>query len=148
MRDGVTSSEAPLRRPEEVLPHRPPFLFLDTVVQLDPGVSAVALWTPPRDAFFFRGHFPGRPTLPGVIMLESLAQLGAYTVLADERWSGRLPLFGGVERARFRRQVGPGETLELRSEVLHVGRLGGRGSGQILRSGEKVCEATVMFVWA
>ena len=96
--------------PEHWLPHRPPFLFLDTMLTIEPGVRASGQWTLRGDEWFFAGHFPGRPTTPGVLLLESIAQCGAVVVLSDERYAGRLPLFGGVERARFRRQIVPGDT--------------------------------------
>jgi 3-hydroxyacyl-[acyl-carrier-protein] dehydratase len=94
-----------LPRPEEFIPHRPPFLFISEITELSPGVSASGVWNLSGDESFFAGHFPGRPTLPGVLMVEALAQLGAVAVLADERFATRLPLFGGIDRARFRRQV-------------------------------------------
>ena len=107
--------------PESVLPHRPPFLFVDEIVALEPGVTATGRWHLTGDEWFFPGHFPGRPTLPGVLMCEAIAQMGAIAVLTDSRFAGRLPLFGGLDGARFRRQVGPGDTLELVVE-LEIGR--------------------------
>ena len=103
--------------PSAILPHRPPFLFVDEIVALTPGVGATARWHLSGDEWFFSGHFPGRPTLPGVLMCEAIAQVGAIAVLTDERFAGKLPLFGGLDGARFRRQVGPGDTLELRVEL-------------------------------
>ena len=102
-----------LPEPASIIPHRPPFLFLDELVEVEPGVSAKGRWRLTGDEEFFAGHFPGRPTLPGVLMVEAIAQLGAVAVLQDPRFAGKLPLFGGIDSARFRRQVGPGDVLDL-----------------------------------
>jgi 3-hydroxyacyl-[acyl-carrier-protein] dehydratase len=133
-------------RPEEVLPHRPPFLLLDEVTALEPGVSAEGRWVLRPEEPFFAGHFPGRPTLPGVLMVESLAQLGAVAVLSDPSRAGRLPLFGGVDRARFRRQVQPGETLELSVTLGRVSARAGTGHGVARVEGQLACEADLLFV--
>jgi 3-hydroxyacyl-[acyl-carrier-protein] dehydratase len=132
--------------PADVLPHRPPFLFVDEVTALVPGQSASGLWHLTGDEWFFAGHFPGRPTLPGVLMCEAIAQVGAIAVLRDERFAGKLPLFGGLDSARFRRQVGPGDTLELTVELGRMSARAGKGSGRALLNGQVACECDLMFV--
>lgn len=132
--------------PADVLPHRPPFLFVDAVVALEPGISAVGTWRLTGDEWFFAGHFPGRPTLPGVLMCEAIAQVGAIAVLTDPRFAGKLPLFGGLDSARFRRQVGPGDTLELDVVLDRMSARAGKGHGKASLNGETACECALMFV--
>jgi 3-hydroxyacyl-[acyl-carrier-protein] dehydratase len=132
--------------PAAVLPHRPPFLFVDEVVELVPGERVVAQWHLTGDEWFFAGHFPGRPTLPGVLMCEAIAQAGALAVLLDERYAGKLPLFGGLDGARFRRQVGPGDTLTLEVEFGRLSARAGKGSGRARLGDQVACECDLMFV--
>ena len=135
-----------LPRPADVLPHRPPFLFVDEVTALQPGQGASGTWNLTGDEWFFAGHFPGRPTLPGVLMCEAIAQVGAIALLTDDRFAGKLPLFGGLDSARFRRQVSPGDSLELHVELGRMSSRAGKGTGKALLRGEVACECELMFV--
>ncbi len=130
------------------LPHRPPFLLLDEMTRIEPGVAAAGRWRLGGDEWFFAGHFPGMPVTPGVLLLESIAQCGAVAVLADPRYAGRLPLFGGVERARFRRQVVPGDTVELECTMSRLSARGGRGAGWARVGGALAAECELLFVLA
>ena len=133
-------------RPDEVLPHRPPFLFIDEVIELVDGESAMGVWNLSGNEWFFTGHFPGRPTLPGVLMCEAIAQLGAYVVLSNQKYVGKLPLFGGLDSARFRKQVGPGDQLRLEVSLGKMSARAGKGSGRALLNGEVACECELFFV--
>ena len=138
-----------LPRPIDVLPHRDPFLFVDEVVRLEPGQAAAGTWRLRGDEFFFPGHFPGRPTLPGVLMCEAIAQVGAIAVLTDERFAGKLPLFGGLDSARFRRQVVPGDTLYLEVELGRMSARAGKGAGRARvggADGDVACSCELLFV--
>jgi len=137
-----------LPHPTELLPHRPPFLFVDEMLSITPGESASGLWRLSGEEWFFSGHFPGRPTLPGVLMCEAIAQVGAAAVLSDPAFAGKLPLFGGLDGARFRRQVVPGDELVIEVELGRMSARAGKGSGRARVGDQVACSCDLLFVIA
>lgn len=131
-----------------LLPHRPPFRFVDHVVGLVPGEKVTASYKVTGEEDFLAGHFPGRPIFPGVLQLEALAQAGAIAVLAQEQYADRLPLFGGVEDVRFRRQVVPGDELRLEVSLDRMSSRGGWGQANAGVDGKTTCSGRLFFVLA
>jgi 3-hydroxyacyl-[acyl-carrier-protein] dehydratase len=127
------------------LPHRPPFRFVDEVDDMSAGATIVARYHVTGDEAFLAGHFPGNPIFPGVLQLEALAQAGGIALLADERYAGRLALFGGVEKVRWRRIVRPGDTLRLEVTLERLSARGGWGSARATVDGQVSCEARIFF---
>ncbi len=127
------------------LPHRPPFRFVDAVDACEPAVRVIARYRVTGDEAFLAGHFPGNPILPGVIQLEALAQAGALALASDPRYEGKLALFGGVEKVRFRRVVRPGDELVLAVDMERLSARGGWASGTATVDGETTCEARLFF---
>ena len=142
--------QAPLSRAEieSILPHREPFLFLDEVVELEPGRRVVARKLVRGDEWFFPGHFPGRPIMPGVIMVEALAQAGAVAVLSEEANRGKLVLFAGIDDVRFKRIVEPGDELTLTCEIETVRGPIGRGRAEARVGAELAVRGTLTFAAA
>jgi 3-hydroxyacyl-[acyl-carrier-protein] dehydratase len=130
---------------EEILPHREPFLLIDEVIELRPGEGAVARKTVQEHEWYLRGHFPGRPVMPGVLIVEALAQTGAVAVLSEEENRGRLALFAGIDECRFKRMVEPGDVLELRCELDRVRGPIGRGKAEARVGGQLACRALLTF---
>ena len=133
-------------KPTDLIAHRVPFIFVDEITELTPGISASTIWKLTGEEWFFAGHFPGRPTLPGVLMCEAIAQTGALAIVSDPKFSGKLPLFGGLDGARFRRQVLPGDTLEIAASIGRMSARAGKGTGIAKVNGEIACECELLFV--
>jgi 3-hydroxyacyl-[acyl-carrier-protein] dehydratase len=130
---------------EAILPHRDPFLLLDEVTELEPGVRVVARKLVREDEWYLAGHFPGRPIMPGVLMVEALAQTGAVAVLSEEENRGKLALFAGIDDVRFKRLVTPGDELELVCELERVRGPIGRGKARATVDGELAVRGTLTF---
>jgi 3-hydroxyacyl-[acyl-carrier-protein] dehydratase len=133
------------REIEEILPHREPFLLLDEVIELEPGERVVARKRVREDEWYLGGHFPGRPIMPGVLIVEAMAQTGAVAVLADEANQGKLALFAGIDDVRFKRIVEPGDELELTCELERVRGPIGRGKATATVDGELAARGTLTF---
>ena len=131
---------------KEIIPHRYPFLFLDEVLECEVGKRTKALWRIREDLFCFQGHFPGNPILPGVLIAEALAQAGAVAILQEDRFKGRLAVFGGIDGVRFRGMVKPGDDLILETEILRLSAMGGKGKVKATVGDRVVCEGEILFV--
>ena len=130
---------------EAILPHRDPFLLIDEVLELEPGARVVARKHVRADEWYLAGHFPGRPVMPGVLIVESMAQTGAVAVLAEEENRGRIALFAGIDDCRFKRIVEPGDELELECELQQVRGPIGRGKATARVGGELAARGTLTF---
>ena len=142
--------KAPLGPAEirELIPHRYPFLLVDRIEELEPGVRAVGIKNVSQNEPFLQGHFPDYPVMPGVLIIEALAQVGAVGVMAGGEHRDKLALFAGIDGVRFRRQVLPGDVLTLEVEIGRLKGRAGRGTGRATVGDERVCEAELMFAFA
>jgi 3-hydroxyacyl-[acyl-carrier-protein] dehydratase len=142
--------KAPLGPAEirDLIPHRYPFLLVDRIEEIEPGVRAVGLKNVTQNEPFFQGHFPDYPVMPGVLIIEAMAQVGAVGVMAGGEHRDRLALFAGIDGVRFRRQVLPGDVLRMEVEITRLKGTVGRGTGRATVDGERVCEAELMFAFA
>jgi 3-hydroxyacyl-[acyl-carrier-protein] dehydratase len=132
---------------QRILPHRYPFLLVDRVVELSPPAHAVGIKQVTVNEPFFQGHFPGYPVMPGVLLVEAIAQVGAVAVGSAEEYRDRLGLFAGIDNVRFKRQVKPGDTLRIEFTLSQIRRGVGAGSGTITVDGELACRADIMFAF-
>jgi 3-hydroxyacyl-[acyl-carrier-protein] dehydratase len=130
---------------ESILPHRDPFLLLDEVLELEPGQRVVARWEIRDDAFWVPGHFPERAVLPGVLIVESMAQAGAVAVLVEEENRGKIAFFAGIDDCRFKRVVEPGDVLTLTCEIDTVRGLIGRGKATAHVGDQLAARGTLTF---
>lgn len=129
----------------ELLPHRYPFLLVDTIEELVPGVRAVGRKCVTVNEPFFQGHFPGNPVMPGVLIIEAMAQVGAVAILGIEEWKGKTAYLMGVDKAKFRQMVKPGDVLEIETEITYCKGPMGKGTGIARVNGEVVTKAEVLF---
>jgi 3-hydroxyacyl-[acyl-carrier-protein] dehydratase len=134
-----------IRQIQEILPHRYPFLMVDKIIELVPRDKIVGIKQVTMNEHFFQGHFPEMPVMPGVLIIEALAQVGAILALRefDDR-SGKIPFFAGIEKARFRKPVVPGDTLFLEVKALRMGNKVQKMFGEAKVNGEVVAEAEIM----
>ena len=130
---------------ETILPHREPFLMIDEVLELEPGERVVARKLVRADEWYLRGHFPGRPVMPGVLIVEAMAQTGAVAVLSEEENRGRIALFAGIDDTRFKRIVEPGDELELECRLEQVRGPIGKGRARATVDGQLAARGTLTF---
>lgn len=129
----------------EILPHRNPFLLIDTIEELVPGEKAVAKKNVTMNETYFMGHFPGNPVMPGVLIIEALAQTGAVAILCQDEWKGKTAYFAGINNAKFKQKVVPGDTLELTTEIIKVKGPIGVGKAVAKVNGKTACMAELTF---
>ncbi|MDJ0307128.1 MULTISPECIES: 3-hydroxyacyl-ACP dehydratase FabZ [Dehalobacter] len=130
---------------QEIIPHRYPFLLLDRVEELEEGKRVVAYKNVTINEYFFQGHFPQEPVMPGVLIIEALAQAGAVALLKMEKYQGKLAYFTGIDKAKFRRKVFPGDVLRLEVEIIKIKGPAGIGKALATVDGEKAAEAEIKF---
>ncbi len=130
---------------KKIIPHRDPFLFIDEMIELESLKYGVGLKYVKPDEPFFQGHFPEKPVMPGVIILESLAQVGAVILLSHPDYAGKIAYFTGISEAKFRKSVLPGDMLELRCELTKIRRGFGYGTAKAYVNGELACETNLSF---
>ena len=134
-----------IKQIQEIIPHRYPFLLIDKIEDLEPGIKAVGYKNVTMNEYFFQGHFPSEPVMPGVLIIEALAQVGAVCLLSLDELKGKIAYFGGIEKARFREKVVPGDILRLEVEIIKRRGPIGIGSAKAFVGDKKVCEAELTF---
>jgi 3-hydroxyacyl-[acyl-carrier-protein] dehydratase len=130
---------------KEIIPHRYPFLLVDKITEMEIGKKAVGLKNVTINEPFFQGHFPEYPVMPGVLIVEALAQVGAVAMLSLDQYKGKIGFFAGIDNCRFRRQVVPGDVLKLDVEIVRIKGPIGKGKAVATVDGEVACEAEITF---
>lgn len=130
---------------KKIIPHREPFLFIDEIVEIFPGKSVKAIKYVKGDEFYFKGHFPENPIMPGVIIIETMAQAGAVSLLMLEQYKGKLVLFAGIDNAKFKKIVRPNDVLEMEVEIISLKMNVGRAKAVAKVNNELVCSAELLF---
>jgi 3-hydroxyacyl-[acyl-carrier-protein] dehydratase len=130
---------------EKIIPHREPFMLIDEVLEMEPGKKIIAIKYVKPDEYYFKGHFPGNPVMPGVLQVEAIAQAGAVAVLSLPEFKGKMVLFAGIDKARFKRIVKPGDTLKIEVEISEIRRNIGKAKGRAGVDGSLACAAEAMF---
>ena len=130
---------------QSILPHRYPFLLVDRIIEIDYGVGAVGIKQVSMGEPHFQGHFPDYPVMPGVLIIEALAQVGAVALLGSEEHAGKIALFAGIDGVRFRRQVKPGDTLRLETQITRMRSGIGKGTGSATVDGEIAASGEITF---
>lgn len=129
----------------DILPHRAPFLLIDTIEEMEAGVRAVAKKNVTFNEPYFAGHFPGNPVMPGVLIIEALAQTGAVAILSQPEWKGKTAYFAGINNAKFKQKVLPGDTLMLETEIIKIKGPIGIGKATAYVNGKVACMAELTF---
>lgn len=129
-----------------IIPHRPPFLLIDRIEEMVEGEKVVAIKNVTMNEPFFQGHFPGHPVMPGVLIIEAMAQAGAVAILSMDEYKGKIAFFGGIDKAKFRKQVVPGDTLRLEVNIIKLKKNAGIGRGIAYVGDKKAAEGEFTFL--
>ncbi|GIM27483.1 3-hydroxyacyl-[acyl-carrier-protein] dehydratase FabZ [Clostridium polyendosporum] len=135
-----------IKQIQEIIPHRYPFLLIDKVTELEEGKRIVAIKNVTMNEYFFQGHFPQEPVMPGVLIVEALAQAGAVALLSMEQYKGKIAFFGGIDKVKFRKKVVPGDTLRLEVEIIKLRGPAGVGKATAYVDDKKAVEGELMFM--
>ena len=148
MNSSVTQEIIDINRIREIIPHRYPFLLVDRITYLEPGIKAIGYKNVTTNEPFFQGHFPGNPIMPGVLIVEALAQLGCVAMLIKEEYKNMIGLFAGIDGVRFKKPVYPGDKLDLSVELIKLKGPIGKFKSEAKVDGQLACEAEVLFALA